>query len=349
MTVTMPRAAQSILQTHLYNHEHAANEMDTALKEARDETQRWIDTCRDLETQRDDYERRWREGNQEAQRQVNEARWASVQQKTEYEERIAALERLVEAERRMHAADLERQTELLRQTQADAEARVREAERRHESARCAADARAVEAEERADLARLRAEQEVALSRQREEQRVQEVRQKAEARLKEVEEQKRFELSQIGARVVDRQRAMEETLFTNGRKKSEAVSEAHRQAGLLEKEMRELLAAREVEVHVQAARSGEILATERQQHDAAAGNHSKIIELERALHQRTIERMFARGGGGGGVNLPPRAAGAEVTYGMVASKGLPPSLPQSSPLARAGAGAVRPSPREGSCA
>mmetsp|Transcript_94923 Transcript_94923/g.268067 ORF Transcript_94923/g.268067 Transcript_94923/m.268067 type:complete len:348 (-) Transcript_94923:111-1154(-) len=277
ITKTPEAGIGSVLQKFLYNPEHAQQAALEEIQKHERVAALWKEQCRAIERQKDELERRVRDAEVEMRRKVTELEWASVQRTTEYEERIASLEQLLEDTRKDHASERQRLVRDAESAYISAEARVRDAERRHEQAQAAAEARAIEADERADAACRNAEQQVALARAREEARVQEARRRADERVIDSVEQKHFELAQIHGSVVERQRALEETLFPNGKPRTEGVAEAVRHAACLEADSRQLVLAREAMSEAEARRRG------------VTNNGGKLAELELELHRRTMDR------------------------------------------------------------
>lgn len=249
---------------------------DVADKDA--EVERWRQTAATMQANRDDAEQKAREAELDATRLVNEIKWASVQQVTEYEDRISILEKLLEEERQARARELERQAALMKQIREEAEDRVREVERRCNASVAAANARAREAMELSEFERRRAAEEVKLARAREESRVSEIRQQTDAHIRNFEESKRFELEQMHYRVIGRQRAMEETLYANGRPKSEVLATARQHATAMEQDFKELRLAQ---------------ATDRALKEGRPGAQKALLDLEKTLHKRTMDRAMGR--------------------------------------------------------
>mmetsp|Transcript_122824 Transcript_122824/g.342243 ORF Transcript_122824/g.342243 Transcript_122824/m.342243 type:complete len:356 (+) Transcript_122824:48-1115(+) len=283
------------------------------------EVDRWRKTAKVMQSNRDVAEQKARDVEADAMYQVNSIKWLSVQQATEYEDRICALEQLLAEERRGIAEERRVQAQLLQHAHEEADARVREAQRSCDAAVAAAEARAREAEDRAEVAAQRSAREVAQARAVQEACVTRARQLADAQVRDTEERWRFELEHVHSRVTERQRAMEETLFVNGRHRSEGLSEARRQATVLGQDLRELRLARTTD---QAMKEGRLSA------------RKELADLEKALHARTVDRIAGR--------LAQPLAGEEGDHADKALRGLltggaPGISPAmaSSPLARVG--------------
>lgn len=226
--------------------------------------------------------RRAQDREVEAMRRINEIKWVSVQAETELEERIRSLEAFLDADRRARAEEALQHMELIRQLQEEAQARVLEAERRSVDAVAAADIRVQEAEDRAAAAVRRADQEIAAARIEAEDRVRTIRERADAQVRACKEQSRFELEQMHWTVVQRQRALEEGLYPNGRPSSEVFTQVRRHGAVIEQGMKELHLAREAE-----------MARKVQEPHAVAQHEASMLELEKALHARTLDRAAER--------------------------------------------------------
>lgn len=276
-----------------YSPERASREAAAHMQEAKEETERWRRIARGFENERDEAQRKLREAEAECMRTVNEIQWASVQQATEYEDRIKRLEGLLEEERAAHAASVRTHAAMVDKAHVDAEARVLAVERRCREAEAAASARVEEAKIMARTAEKRRDDEVSLTRIREGFRVEDMRKTADARVSEFQKQKAFELQALHENVLQRQRAMEETLFLNGRAKSEAIEDARRHAAALDLDMKELRMAKEVEAAHKEARLDEWVAVQRREAGALASHHGAMLELEKQLHRKTVERTMGR--------------------------------------------------------
>eukprot|EP00927_Polykrikos_kofoidii_P041578 TRINITY_DN35449_c0_g2_i1.p1 TRINITY_DN35449_c0_g2~~TRINITY_DN35449_c0_g2_i1.p1 ORF type:complete len:391 (-),score=68.27 TRINITY_DN35449_c0_g2_i1:323-1405(-) len=300
----------TIMQTYLFNPEVARKQSAKAIEEAKEETERWKNTCRRLEEERDSMEEQLHRVELEAHRKVTDLEWTSVKQATEYEDQIASLKDLLEKEREAHVLEHENWTRLANDAHEAAEARVREAEQRHKTALASANSRALEAEERAEFVMRRADVELAAQHLREGQRVEVVARDAEMRVRESEEQKIFELAQIHSSVLERQRAAEKTMFVNGRQKSEAVSEVQRHAAQLELGMKELLVACDTK---------------------GMRDPGQRFELDKMLHQRTADRNVSRM-----ARAQHQPEHQRVDWPTSARLPATNSVVKGSPLARAGA-------------
>uniref|UniRef100_A0A7S4PUW0 Uncharacterized protein n=1 Tax=Alexandrium monilatum TaxID=311494 RepID=A0A7S4PUW0_9DINO len=292
------------------------------------EVDRWRKTCKTMQANRDVAEAKLQDVEVDALRKVNDIQWASVRQATEYEDRIRALEKLLEEERLEHARERERQEELAKKACAEAAARVEEAETRCQASIAAADARAREAVETMESAVRRSADEVARARTREEGNVALIRKQADERVRSIEEKLRQELHERHHEVVQRQRAMEESLYMHGRPKSEGLWEARQFAAAMDQESlymhgrpkseglweaRQFAAAMDQDMTVlrlaqspgQAIRSDRACARQdmkelrlAQSADQAIKSDracapQELLGLEKALHARTADRLASR--------------------------------------------------------
>jgi len=288
--------------------------------------------------ERDEMESRMRDMEVETQRTIKNLEWASVQKATEYEDKIAMLEEIIAKEREDHQRDTQRHLQMAQQARDESEDRVRDLEQRHAQALAAAVARAQDAEERLEIALRRTDNELTVCRSREEDRVTETRNKAEARSRESEDQKRFELLQMRDHVAQRQKAMEETLVLNGRQKSEAVSEARRHAASLTTQMEEYLGACRSDQAIMDLRHTETLCKQKQYHDESMKQQKGLLDLERILHHKTMERTMARVlGFREGAESPTAGVHQNMLPRLPASPpaSLAPTAGPGNPLARAG--------------
>jgi len=229
----------------------------------------------------------------ETLRKVHQAKWVVVQQATEFQDRIKALEAHLEDERLAQEQEREKQAQLLARTREAADVRKQEADERQRTALAAATRQMQEAEDSANTKIKRAEDEVARARRREEMRVNEVQRLADARTRECEDQTKFELEQLHGRCIQRQRAIEESCFVSGKQASEVLGETRRHTMALEKNTKELRAAEEIAAAHKEARMEEWTATQKAQTAGVERHRKGLLEMEKRLHQRTLERTFGR--------------------------------------------------------
>ncbi|CAE8601463.1 unnamed protein product [Polarella glacialis] len=206
---------------------------------------------------------------------------------------IVGLEQTIEEERACHSQELSKQAMIFDQARLEGEARLIEADCRHAALLAAANDRAKEAEELAEVARRRMIDEVAAARAHEDVRVAEIRAQAEARVQECETKMRAELELRNQHIVERQKAMEEALYTTGRQKVEMVDAARMQLSAMEQDFLDIRAKQEAEFSMKEARLDEWKATSKRQAEDLVKHHKGLLELEQSLHSRTIERTMDR--------------------------------------------------------
>jgi len=184
-----------------YFPNEARAEAEAAVLDARRESARQFSAAMEAERRAEATERRAREAQDAAKRDVREVGYAFEQMALEYEERIQALEDLLEEERRAHRTETRR----LEQANADAEEvarrRVEEAQARCDTAVAAAEARAAAAERESSAAAKRATAQVEEARARAAARVEEVRRLADHRAVAQADQNRLFIDQARAAVL----------------------------------------------------------------------------------------------------------------------------------------------------
>jgi len=298
--------------------------------------------AKDWERQIDLADSRRRDVEVEAMRKIHEVSWSHVKETAEFEERIKRLEELVEEERAKHEEALQNHENLAKQSVAEAQEVTKQTEERYRKLLASSDARAQDAEGRAEGTRRKAEDEVKDAKSREEARVLEIRKWADARVRECEDQKAFEIQQMHEKVKGRQRQMEETLFLNGRQKSEALSEAKRHTSAVEQDAVEWKAMMEIEFSRKESRLDEWTAKQRRQNSSLENHHKGMLELEKGLHNRTMERTMQRvnrqletgDAGSNGRDTPTRQVMQDLPFSPKAGSGLQ-ALTAGSPLKLAG--------------
>jgi len=281
--------------------------MDTAKAEAEAERKRqrdqqaemdemvkhWTLTMQELEAQRDDAVRRADEAQLQATREVHDHHWATVQATTELEDTIANLENLLEEERAEHKEELKRQAAVLDQARQECLYQLEEAEQRHSHAMAGALARAREAEENTEQIRLRAHQEIAEARAREDRRVAEVRAQADERMRALEAKMRDEANMRDSHLIERQKLMEEALLNNSKQKQDAVQSAQRHLAAMEQELQDSRTKQEALFAQKEARMQEVKVSEKQHMEDQVKYHKELLELEKSMHARTMERTMDR--------------------------------------------------------
>lgn len=276
-----------------YLPNEARREAESAIQAARNEAKHWADAAQEWERRLDEAEKQKKECEVEAMRKVHEISWASVKQATEYEDRIKMLEELIEEERATHEEALQKHEMLAKQAVGEAQKLSKETEERCNKLIAEAKARVKETQERADATCKHAEEEVLAARAREETRVEEIRRWMDARVRECEDQKVFEIQQMREKTLQRQRQMEESLYLNGRQKSEALAEAKRHMTSVEQEQKEWRAMQEIEFARKEARLDEWTEKQRRQNSSLETHHKGMLELEKGLHGRTMQRTMER--------------------------------------------------------
>lgn len=257
------------------------------------EVEQLRNTIRHLEVERDEAEQRAQVAEVEAMRRVHDVQWEASQRYAEYDDEVSSLKNLLEEERGAHVADVERLREKVRHTQEDADTRVEETRRECEAAVKATVKRARDAEELAADTVRRAKGDVAETRKREEARVQEVRRMADSRVRECEEKKRCELEQMREMVVQLQRVAGDRVAAAERHKADALDEATRHVDALEQDLGRQRLMEETELARQRGRLDEWRAMQRRQNDTVASHHKGLVDIEKTLHGRTMERTMDR--------------------------------------------------------
>jgi len=152
------------------------------------------------------------------------------------------------------------------------------------------------------------------------------------------------------KMTQRQRQMEETLFLNGRQKSVALEEAKRHTSAIEQDAVEWKTMMEMQYARKEARLENWTENQRRQNESLEAYHKSILELEKGLHSRTMERTMHRvnrqieygDGGAGGRDTPTRQMLRDLPPSPKAGSGLQ-ALTVTSTLRMAG-GAVATTPR-----
>lgn len=145
------------------------------------------------------------------------------------------------------------------------------------------------------------------------------------------------------KVVQRQRQMEETLYLNGRQKSEALNDAKRHTSAVEQDASEWKAIKEVEFSRKEARLEEWTSNQRKQNESLQTHYKGMLELEKSLHHRTMERTMQRvnrqlefgDAGTTGKDTPTRQAIYDLQPSEKSGGGLPALTAPSTPLKLAG--------------
>lgn len=254
---------------------------------------RWKLTVQEMEAQRDDAVRRCNEAELNAMRKVQDHHWQTVQATAELEDRIQQLEQLLEDERKSHTEELQRQASVLEQARQECFVQLQDAEQRHQAAMATAKAQVREAEDMAELAKKRGDDEVAAARAREDKRVAEIRAQTNARIRELEMRMRDEANMRDHHLAERQKLMEDAVYSNSREKQEAVDAARRHLAAMEHELHLNKAELDSQHAHNESRLDEFKNTEKQNAEALVKHHKDMLELEQSLHARTMERTMDR--------------------------------------------------------
>lgn len=261
--------------------------------QATTDVEKWRTAARLMEIDRDAFDKMAKTAVVDSMAKVNNHKWDCIEQVTDYEARIRALERTVEEERIAHNEELQRYAQLLHQTQDDCEARVQDVLRQRDEAVAAAKKRAEEAEEAAVAAQRRAEEEVHTNRQRETRHVADVRQMTGERVRGCEEHRRDEVEQLRQRTAQQRAEMEEKLDLNDQQKATALKEARRHLTAMEHDSKDWGEAYAVDFEMKAVHLREYQERQRAQNKAVASHHKALLDTEKTLHGRTMERTMGR--------------------------------------------------------
>lgn len=245
------------------------------------------------EEQRDAAEKRCQEAVLRAQKEAQDAQWFAVQRITEMEDQVRRLEMLLEEEREAHHGELQRHAELTEQARQEHETFLLEVSKRHAADLAAANARAREAEEKADMIQQRAYEEIASARAHEDIRVARIRAQADARVHDFELKMREHVEMMDHHAVERQRALEEAMYNHGVRKEEAIAAARKHLAAMEQEHQTLQCHQAAEIQLKEARLQEWKESERRRNDGVVKHHKDLLDLERSLHAKTMERTLDR--------------------------------------------------------
>lgn len=254
---------------------------------------RWKLTVQEMEAQRDDAVRRCNEAELNAMRKVQDHHWQTVQATAELEDRIQQLEQLLEDERRSHAQELQHQASILAQARQECSVQLQDAEQRHQAGMATAKAQVREAEDMAEHTKQRADADVAAARAREDQRVAEIRAQTNARIRELEMRMRDEANMRDQHLVERQKLMEDAVYSNSKEKQEAVDAARRHLAAMEHELQLNKAELESLHGHKQSRLDEFKMAEKQNAEALVKHHKDMLDLEQSLHAKTMERTMDR--------------------------------------------------------
>lgn len=233
------------------------------------------------------------EAEEHARRQVQDYHWATAKQLQEMEERITQLQSLLNEERSAHAVELAHQADLVAQVRREADMQIREAEHRHRAELAAEQERVREAHEMVELIQERANKDVTAARAREEARIAKIRSEAETRTRELEKKMREEASMRDHHLIERQRLMEEALYAHGQEKADAIRSAQRHLAAMEQELQLSNDQRDLLFSQKEERLKEVEETSKRNTEEMVKHHKELLDLERALHARTMERTMDR--------------------------------------------------------
>mmetsp|Transcript_75511 Transcript_75511/g.179362 ORF Transcript_75511/g.179362 Transcript_75511/m.179362 type:complete len:375 (-) Transcript_75511:175-1299(-) len=245
------------------------------------------------ELQKIDVDKILREVEEDAERRIKEVQHTAVQKSIAYEERIRSLERLIEFERAEHQKQIKDCMDGLQRLEQEAQQHIQEA--RQECAKEVAAAKVREAQglAEAEAANQRTQQLVQSLRANEQDRVREIRGMADAHLHSMRAQMTRELQETQEDVARRLKQAQEGTSAQNLQKEEAIKDAHRHLVALEDEARAVRALQEVELAKREVWFEQQTAAHRRHKDMVETHHKTLLDLEKGLHQRTMERTMLR--------------------------------------------------------
>ena len=290
-----PDAAEWKAQLEAVKAARHAEELAQRQKEAEHEAlvKSWQLEVQEMKVERTAALQKAAEVEEHARRQVQDYHWATAKQLQEMEERITQLQSLLGEERAAHAVELAHQADLVQQVRRECDMQIREAEHRHRAELAAEQERVREAHEMVELIQERANKDVTAARAREEARIAEIRAQAETRTRELEKKMREEASMRDHHLIERQRLMEEALYAHGQEKEMAIRGAQRHLAAMEQELQLSNDQREMLFAQKEERLKEVEETAKRNTDEMVKHHKELLDLERALHARTMERTMDR--------------------------------------------------------
>jgi len=253
----------------------------------------WEIEVQQMKVERNEALRKAEEAEEHARRQVQDYHWATAKKLQEMEEKIRRLQSMLDEERTAQILERQRQTEQVAQVRREAAVELEEAEKRHRLELAAEQERVREAHDLVELVQKRAHEDVVAARAREERRIAEVRAAAESRARELEAKMRSEANMRDAHLLERQRLMEDALYANGREKAEAIDQAQRHLACMEQELQTSKDQADALYAEKEARLKEFQETARKNTDEVVKHHKELLDLERALHNRSMERTMDR--------------------------------------------------------
>lgn len=214
-------------------------------------------------------------------------------QEQEYEDRIHALERILEVERATNAAERQERERQAQELRDQCKLRVE-----HEQKRCSevvrgSEARARVAEESADEARRRADGSISAARSREEARVKEVRSVADDRLRNLEAQHWEAMQRLQAEVAAERKALDEKNRMYLQQGNESVQESRRRIENNEKSMQIWMSTKEVQLAKKEGDWKDWSTQQKQQKTDFEKHHTQLLELEKEAHGRVMSRTMDR--------------------------------------------------------
>jgi len=271
-----------------YLPNEARQEAEAAVAAAREEAAQRQARAEELAGSCEAAERRAREAEAEAALTVRTAEERFAGRALAYEERIRELERLLEEERREHAADLQARLAQAQETQKAANTRVGQIQESCTAAVAAAEKRAREAQRNLEDVQQRSEERLSAAKAHSAARIEELRREAAEQLRVSEGLKRDAFDEF------RKACFKQGLDLKAKQQiQQALDEAARRVRSNESEIYAWRTAKESQL---AERERELEARNRrrlaQQRDVEA-HHQGLLGLEQGLHAQTMDRTLNR--------------------------------------------------------
>lgn len=282
--------------SHAFMHylpNEARREAEENIRTATSRAEHWREVAAEMEQARDRAEALLAQTVTETNSKVRNVQWQAEQRCLECEERVRELEQLLERERQVHAESVQNCEQQLLQEKADCAGRIAEATKMRTEAVAAADARAIEAEERAEAARRRADADITATRERQQREVEAARRAADEKVRRNEEATASALAQMSGRIVERERQAEEALKASNVSRGAAVTESRRHVQAMQQELADTEAEREAEHARKESRLEEWRVTQRRQNGELSTHNQELLTLERRMHGKTMQRTMAR--------------------------------------------------------
>eukprot|EP00929_Paragymnodinium_shiwhaense_P004331 TRINITY_DN105209_c0_g1_i1.p1 TRINITY_DN105209_c0_g1~~TRINITY_DN105209_c0_g1_i1.p1 ORF type:complete len:427 (-),score=123.29 TRINITY_DN105209_c0_g1_i1:56-1336(-) len=276
----------------------------TVLKQIRDEAEAAKETARneadecrrradDADRRADEAERRAGDAEVDAMRKVREAEWAADQRIVEVEVENASLVNLLEQERHSHKESLAFHGRLADHARAEAERRVQEAEQRCANDVQAAQGRAEAAEHLAEDVQRDAEARIASVRAQQAAAVEEARKEATRRVEDSLADKLREVERMRSELEMRKTQLEDDLQLKTKQTEEATQEARRYAAAVNADAAEWKMLQEADLAQRKIHLDEEVAKQRRQHEDLEKHWKGMIEMEKGMHSKTVERTMGR--------------------------------------------------------